>query len=49
MLYKNLAAASCIMFTTDFASTHLMNVSIPMNKYLNPPGALGMMPTMLIP
>jgi hypothetical protein len=49
MLYRNLTAASCIIFTTTIASIHLVNVSILMNKYLNPPGALGKMPTMSIP
>jgi hypothetical protein len=49
MLCRNLIAASCVMFTTGIASIHLVNVSIPMNKYLNPLGALGKMPTMSIP
>jgi hypothetical protein len=31
------------------ASIHLVNVSMPMNKNLNPPRALGRMPTMSIP
>jgi hypothetical protein len=48
MLYKNLTTASCVMFTTVVASIHLVNVSIPMNKNLNPPRALGRMPTMPI-
>jgi hypothetical protein len=37
------------MFTTGMASIHLVNVSIAMNKNLNPPGALGKIPTMSIP
>jgi hypothetical protein len=49
MLYRNLTDASCFMFTTGITSIHLVNVSIPTNKYLNPPGALGKMPAMLIP
>jgi hypothetical protein len=49
MLYRNLTAASWVMFTTGMASIHLVNVSIPMNEYLKPPGALGRMPTMSIP
>jgi hypothetical protein len=31
------------------ASIHLMNVSMAMNKNLNPPGALGKIPMMSIP
>jgi hypothetical protein len=46
---RNLIAASYIMFTTGVASIHLVNVSMPMNKNLNSPGALGRMPTMSIP
>jgi hypothetical protein len=49
MLYRNLIAASCVMFTIGIASIHLVNVSIPTNKYLNPPCALGKKPTMSIP
>jgi hypothetical protein len=49
MLCRNLTAASCVMFTTYIASINLMNMSIVMNKNLNPPGALGKIPTMLIP
>jgi hypothetical protein len=49
MLCKNLTAASCVIFTTGVASIHLVNVLITMNKNLKPPGALGKMPTMLIP
>jgi hypothetical protein len=48
MLCKNLTAASWVIFTTGTASIHLMNVSIPMNKYLKLPGALGKMLTMSI-
>jgi hypothetical protein len=48
MLYRNLTAASWVIFTAGTASIHLVNVSTPMNKYLKPPGALGKMPTMLI-
>jgi hypothetical protein len=44
-----LTVASYIMFTTGIASIHLVNVSILMNKYLNPPSALGKMSTMSIP
>jgi hypothetical protein len=49
ILRRNKTAASCVMFTTGIASIHLVNVSIAMNKNLNPPGALGKMPTMSIP
>jgi hypothetical protein len=49
MLYRNLTAASYMIFATGIASIHLVNVSIMMNKNVNPPGALGKMPTMLIP
>jgi hypothetical protein len=37
------------MFTTGMTSIHLVNMSIAMNNNLNPPGALGKIPTMLIP
>jgi hypothetical protein len=40
ILYRNLTAAYWVIFTTGMASIQLMNVSIPINKYLNPPGAL---------
>jgi hypothetical protein len=43
MLLRNLTAASCVIFTTGVASIHLVNVSMPMNKNLKPPGALGRM------
>jgi hypothetical protein len=36
------------MFTTSIASIYLVNVSIQTNKYLNPPNALGNMPTISI-
>jgi hypothetical protein len=49
MLLRNLTAASCVMFTTGVAYIHLVNVSIPTNKNLNPPRALGRMPTMSTP
>jgi hypothetical protein len=49
MLYRNLTAASWVIFTADMASIHLVSISIPTNKYMNPPGALGRMPTMSIP
>jgi hypothetical protein len=49
ILYNTLTTASWVMFTTSMAFIHLMKVSIPMNKYLNPLGALGRMPRMSIP
>jgi hypothetical protein len=49
ILYRNLTAASWVIFTAGTASIHLVNVSIPMNKYLKSPSALGKMPTMSIP
>jgi hypothetical protein len=49
MLYKNLTIASWVIFAAGTASIHLVNVSIPTNKYLKSPGALGKMPTMSIP
>jgi hypothetical protein len=49
MLYSNLTAASCIIFTTGIASIHLVNVSITIKKNLKPPGALDKMPMMSIP
>jgi hypothetical protein len=49
ILCRNLTAASCVMFGTDIASIHLVNMLIATNKNLNPPGALGKMPTMSIP
>jgi hypothetical protein len=48
MLYRNLTTASRVIFTIGVASIHLVNVSIPTNKYLNAPTALGRMPTMSI-
>jgi hypothetical protein len=49
VLYRNLTATSCVIFATGIAFIHLVNVSIATNRNLNPPGALGKMPTMLIP
>jgi hypothetical protein len=49
ILYRNLAATSCVMFTTSISSIHLVNMSIAMNKNLNPPGALGKTSMMSIP
>jgi hypothetical protein len=49
ILCRNLTAASYVMFTTSIASIHLVKVLITTNNNLNPPGALGKMPTMLIP
>jgi hypothetical protein len=48
MLYRNLTAASWVIFITGMASIHSVNVSIMTNKNLNSPDALGRMPTMLI-
>jgi hypothetical protein len=48
ILCRNLIAASCVMFITGMASIHLVNMSIVMNKNLNPPGALGEICTMSI-
>jgi hypothetical protein len=49
MLLRKLSAASCVMFTTRVASIHLVNVSMPMNKNLKPPGDLERIPMMSIP
>jgi hypothetical protein len=49
ILYRNLTTASWVIFTTAMAYIHLVNVSTPMNKYLNPPGALGKVHMMSIP
>jgi hypothetical protein len=49
ILFRNLTAASWVIFMTGMASFHLVNVSVATNKTLNPPGALGRMPTMSIP
>jgi hypothetical protein len=49
MLYRNLTAASYVIFTTGIASIHLVNASIAMNKNLKLHGALGKMPMILIP
>jgi hypothetical protein len=48
MLCRNLTAASCVIFTIDIVSIHLVNVSIATNKNLKPPGALSKMPMMSI-
>jgi hypothetical protein len=45
----NLTVVFCVMFTTGMASIQLVCVSMATNKNLNPPGALGRTPTMLIP
>jgi hypothetical protein len=49
ILCRNLTAASWLIFATGMSFIHLVNVSIVMNKNLNPPSALGRMPTMSIP
>jgi hypothetical protein len=49
ILYRNLTAASCVIFITGIASIHLVNKLIAMNKNLNPPSALGKTPTILLP
>jgi hypothetical protein len=49
ILYRNLTAASSVIFTTGMASIHLVNVLTPTNMYLNPPGSLGRMTTMSNP
>jgi hypothetical protein len=49
MLYRNLTTASWVIFTAGMASIHLVNVSTPTNKYLNPPSVLGKMTRMSIP
>jgi hypothetical protein len=49
ILLRNLTAAYCVIFTTGVASIHLVNVSMPTNKNLNPPGALGRMSMMSTP
>jgi hypothetical protein len=49
ILYRNLTATSCVIFATSIGCLHLVSVSMAMNKNLNPPGALGKMPTMSIP
>jgi hypothetical protein len=45
ILCRNLIITSCVIFIAGIASIHLVNLSIVMNKNLNPPGALGNMPT----
>jgi hypothetical protein len=47
-LCSNLTIASCELFTTDIVSIHLVNVSMVINKNLNPPDTLGRALTMLI-
>jgi hypothetical protein len=47
--FLDLTTSSWVIFTAGMASIHLMNVSTPTNKYLNPPGALGKIPMMSIP
>jgi hypothetical protein len=49
MLCRNLTIASCVIFATGIAFIHLVNVSIMMNRNLNPLGAMGKIPTMSIP
>jgi hypothetical protein len=49
MLWRNLTAASCVIFTAGVASIHLVNVLMLMNKNLKPPGTLGRTPMMSIP
>jgi hypothetical protein len=49
MLCGNLTAAFWVIFTAGTASIYFINVPIPTNKYMKPPGALGKMPTMSIP
>jgi hypothetical protein len=49
MLCMNLTAASGVMFTTSKAFIQLVNMSIATNRNMNPPGALGKAPIMLIP
>jgi hypothetical protein len=49
ILYKNLTAASCVMFTIGMAFIQLVNVSIVTNKNLKPLGSPGKKPMMSIP
>jgi hypothetical protein len=49
ILLRKLTVAFCVIFTIVVASIHLVNVSIPMNKNLKPPGALGRISMMSIP
>jgi hypothetical protein len=49
MLWRNLTAASYVIFTTGVASIYLVNVSMLTNKNLKPPGAIGRTLTMSIP
>jgi hypothetical protein len=48
MLYRNFTAASWVIFIVGMANIRLVNISIPTNKYLKTPGALGKMPMMSI-
>jgi hypothetical protein len=48
ILCKNLSTASCVIFTIGIAFVHLVNVSITMNRNLNPTRALGKMSMMSI-
>jgi hypothetical protein len=49
MLWWNLTAASCVIFTTGVASIYLVNVSMLMNMNMKPPGALRRTTMMSIP
>jgi hypothetical protein len=49
MLLRKLTVASYVMFTTGVASIYLVNVLMPTNNNLKPPGALGRIPMMSIP
>jgi hypothetical protein len=49
ILYRNVTIASWVIFITSITSIHLVNMSMVTNKNMKPPGALGRMPTMLIP
>jgi hypothetical protein len=49
ILCRYLIVASCVMFTIGIASIYLVNMSIVMNRNLNPLSALGKAPTISIP
>jgi hypothetical protein len=49
ILCRNLTVASCVIFTTGISSIHFVNVSIVTNRNMDHPGALGKVPTMVIP
>jgi hypothetical protein len=49
IIHRNLTAFPCVMFTIGIASIHLVNVSIAINRNMNPPDALGKAPTISIP